>query len=129
MREGEQMNYTLNNMADPSGTSLMDTVRVAPARLVKIFGMPAECDEYKVSGRYVFVSDSGQIFTVYDWKETNLYDDKSAPSPAQYWSFEKDMRIHIGGKDKSDDFKMWLEKKIKLHMVQEIQERIKKEYG
>ena len=67
--------YYLAPDADTNWTCRLDEIRVAPRRLVAVFGPPAKVDGYKVSGEYVFSDAAGSVFTVYDWKSTTLYED------------------------------------------------------
>jgi len=65
--------FKRNEDARVGGTSLAGYVDVSPARLIEVFGAPAEADEFKVSMTYTFEDAEGRIFTVYDWKATTLY--------------------------------------------------------
>lgn len=59
-----------------NGTSLKGHVTCSYNDLVKIFGYPnAPSDDYKVSTSWVLEDDKGNVHTIYDYKETNLYDD------------------------------------------------------
>ena len=50
------------------GTSRMGDMNVRYKDLVLAFGEPAESDEPKVSGEWVFVEEeSGEVFTLSDW--------------------------------------------------------------
>jgi hypothetical protein len=50
----------------------MGEVQVAPALIVRRFGLPGPGDDYKVSGEYVFIDQNGEPFVVHDWKSTSL---------------------------------------------------------
>ncbi len=91
------MTFKLDMDGDHRGTSLRGYVNVVPAELVKRFGKPKESDGYKVSGEYLFVDEDGNVFTVYDWKDTNLYDDPNAQTPAKLWGRTDSYQFHIGG--------------------------------
>jgi hypothetical protein len=102
------MTIKLNNDADVCGTSLIGHVNTSYAKLVKAFGEPIESDGYKVSGEWVFEDDDGNVFTLYDWKSTNLYD-PGYPSISEFRA-RPEARFHIGGNNKSAvlDFERWL---------------------
>jgi hypothetical protein len=109
--------FRLTSDVPPDGTHLLDEVFVAPNRLVSEFGPPADGDEYKVSGMYVFTGPGGEIFTVYDWKATTLFFDGEddgeeclAPTREQFWASTNSEELHIGGKSEKllDAFKKWL---------------------
>lgn len=88
--------FRLDNDADIIGTSFhMVTVKVNPQNLIEILGKPQDCDEYKISGMWVFTNGDA-VFTVYDWKATNLYDE-IYPSSQEYWS-KSMVELHIGHK-------------------------------
>lgn len=109
--------FRLTPDAPASGTHLLDTVLVPPARLVAVFGPPAEGDGYKVSGEYAFTGPTGEVFTLYDWKATSLFDDgveegeeNDLPTPDEFWANPHPEEFHIGGKAKRRvaAFKQWL---------------------
>ena len=86
-----------------NGTSGMGNIQVAPADLVLAFGQPGESDGFKVSGEYTFHDEESDIvFTMYDWKRTNLYGGQTAPSPEEFWAQTKPTTINIGGNHKGD---------------------------
>ena len=89
--------FKLDDNASIHGTHLIAYVTMIPSELVKRFGEPKESDGYKVSGEYVFTSDHGRVFTLYDWKSTNLYDDKDAISPKELWASKEPFQFNIGG--------------------------------
>ena len=76
-----------------------------------LFGPPEEGDQYKVSTEWTFKGEGG-IFTIYDWKATDLYGDEYSSVeefrslPAYEW--------HIGAANKESAlrFKAWVEKKL-----------------
>jgi hypothetical protein len=61
-----------------------------------LFGEPTSADEYKVSTEWRLKDENGQVFAVYDWKETNLYGD-GLPSPEKFREENRLMDWHIGG--------------------------------
>lgn len=103
------------------GTYFRDRIMVSPKRLVEVFGPPLGGDGYKVSGTYAFTDEAGHVFTVYDWKETSLFDDglregeeSSAPTPEEFWGNWNPEVLHIGGRDAGDveAFKQWLTEQL-----------------
>ena len=57
-----------------------------------------ESDEYKVSGEWIFESETGDVVTLYDWKSTDLYD-TDLPSVEEFRQ-ESRYDFHVGAKDK-----------------------------
>jgi hypothetical protein len=113
--------FRLSPEADTNETFGHGEILLAPARLVARFGPPSEGDGYKVSGCYSFSDDAGNVYTVYDWKNTSLFDDqlqagqKSAfPGPRAFWAGEKKVSLKIGGRSGGDveAFKEWLLAKV-----------------
>ena len=105
--------YRINNNANDGGTSLAGYITCSYARLVELFGEPIESDGYKVSGEWIFTDTvTGDVFTVYDYKETSLYDD-NYPTVAEFRA-QPSYEWHIGAKDKqsANKFKSWLQSKI-----------------
>lgn len=105
--------FALDNDANACGTHRQAVVDVAPASLVGIFGEPGEGDGYKVSGEYKFVDNEGNVFTVYDYKATTLYDAEAWFRPSLLWASTEPFEFHIGAE--SGDVKAfvaWLESKV-----------------
>jgi hypothetical protein len=92
----------------------ISSIVVPPAKLVSLFGQPGSSDGERTSGEYVFQSESGEIFTLYDYKRTNLYDN-GLPSPNEFWSQQIPCEFSIGGTYGQDinNFVQWMESKIK----------------
>lgn len=67
-------------------------------RMIQVFGEPDPGDQYKISMEWIFTdTQTGDVFTLYDWKLTTLYDQQHC----QY--HPKDLRLipvkmNIGGK-------------------------------
>ena len=101
--------FALAPDANINGTHLQDSIMVAPQALVAAFGEPGESDGYKVSGEYVFRSDEGEVFTLYDWKMTTLYDGANTLRPHDLWDLESPIEFHIGGNTGAGEFKEWLQ--------------------
>jgi hypothetical protein len=90
-----------------NGTSRMGEMQVSYKDLVLAFGEPMESDGYKVSGEWIFIDeDNGEVFTIYDWKSTNLYD-SDAPSVETFRSLNHPVTFNIGGNHKGsvEEFK------------------------
>tara|TARA_A200000159_G_scaffold163425_1_gene189606 strand:- start:448 stop:768 length:321 start_codon:yes stop_codon:yes gene_type:complete len=104
--------FRLNQEANTNGTHRQSEVKIAPARLIEIFGQPVECDGYKVSGEYIFEGPDGQVFTLYDWKCTTLYDPYYGVSPQDFWSQTIQRDFNIGGHSYAGDFVEWLKRKV-----------------
>lgn len=109
--------FELNQTADAAGTHRIGEIQLPPKRLVDVFGMPGEGDGYKVSGLFVFSDTAGNIYTVYDWKATSLYDDGMEPgdeeyaiTPDDFWSNWNPDSLQIGGTENCDleAFRSWL---------------------
>lgn len=94
------MNIKCNNNADRNGTSLQGYITLSFADLVATFGQPEESDGYKVSTEWTFEADNGQVFALYDYKDTNLYD-KGLPSVEQFRAL-RSFEWHIGANGNSD---------------------------
>lgn len=108
------MTFKLDNDIDIGGTSRTAGIRLVPAVLVKRFGPPREADGYKVSGEYVFTDDEGNVYTLYDWKATDVYA-YDMPSARILWGSSKPFEFHIGSRqDAAEDIealKTWLAEK------------------
>ena len=96
------------------GTSRMGYMDVRYKDLVLAFGEPEESDDHKVSGEWVFVEEeSGEVFTIYDWKSTNLYDSEY-PSVERFRNCNHEVQFNIGGNHKGsvERFKSLILKQI-----------------
>lgn len=99
---------------DIAGTALLAEVSLTPRYLALSYGPPDAGDGIRVSGIYAFVSDAGEVFTVYDYKTTSLWDpDGSLPAPEAFWSSDDAVTLSVGGHSTSDysAFVQWLEDK------------------
>jgi hypothetical protein len=68
------MKYTLG--ADSCGTWSQGEITLPYAAIVAVLGEPTDDgDGYKVSTHWALKFEDGTIATLYDWKETELYDD------------------------------------------------------
>lgn len=114
--------FKLDLTANSGGTHRIGEIALSPARLVARFGPPRRCDEYKVSGLYAFTDDLGNVYTLYDWKATTLYNDHELdgyepilPTPEKFWSNPHFAEFSIGGRDDCDieAFSNWLAVEVK----------------
>lgn len=99
---------------DLNGTSLCGYVEASYAQLKALLGEPnADGDGYKVSTEWVCTFED-KTFTLYDYKETNLYDDKDAPSVEEFRAL-KSYDWHIGGNSRegAERFKVAIQKAIR----------------
>ena len=91
-------------------------LRASPSRLVEVFGRPTRggSDVYKVSGEYYFQDKEKNVFYIYDWKQTSLYD-KDYPTPKCFWSFDGKVELGIGGNGNGSviNFQSWLIDRLK----------------
>lgn len=106
------MKFELDNDADRSGTSLQGYFTASYADLSRLFGEAADSDGYKVSSEWTFVSEDGEVFALYDYKETSLYD-RDNPSVEEFRAL-KTYDWHIGASHNSNikAFKAWLKEQI-----------------
>ena len=53
-------------------------------KLKAVFGEPGEGEGYKVSMEWLLEDSKGRLFSIYDWKMSNLYDENEGGlSPAE----------------------------------------------
>lgn len=83
----------------PYNTAFIGYLDTSFENLVKHFGLP-NCigDDYKVSTEWILKDSKGRIITIYDYKETNLYDN-GLPTVEQFRKW-KSYQWHIGGTTK-----------------------------
>ena len=86
--------YKLDFDADINMTMLKGAFTSTFPQMLKVFGKGLEGD-YKISMEWVFTDDNNNVFTVYDWKSTNLYD-RDYLSPESLWSSDEQYRFHVG---------------------------------
>lgn len=106
--------FSYSKAEDFTGTSLVEEVELTPRFLKLQFGLPGNGDGIRVSGWYVFVSDVGEVFTIYDYKQTSLWDPESdLPTPDEFWSSDNVETLSVGGKPGTDynSFVQWIEHK------------------
>ena len=103
--------YKLNPNADINGTYKVATLQTTFGQLLAVFGMPEESDGYKSSGDWMFSSDDGDTFTIYDWKATSLYD-SSLPSVEEFRRSTRLVEFSVGGRGDASKFLSWVSWKI-----------------
>jgi hypothetical protein len=98
---------------DAGGTSLRGETRLPPAFLVKRFGKHDGGDGIRSSGGWTFVGESGEVFTLYEWRCTTLSNGPGSGSPTirGFWASWQPVQFHIGGASGSDwqAFRRWLQ--------------------
>ncbi len=96
------------------GGHLLGEVSASYAQLVALLGKPnSDGDDYKVTTEWIVKdSQTGQFFTLYAWKATRKYDDKSAPTVAKFRKLPS-YDWHIGGTADPSAFKAWI-----LYMIE-----------
>jgi hypothetical protein len=99
--------YKLNPYADINGTYKVATLKTTFGQLLAVFGMPEESDGHKSSGDWLFSSDNGDTFTIYDWKATNLYD-SSLPSVEDFRRSAEVVEFSVGGRGDASQFLSWV---------------------
>lgn len=99
--------------ASAGGTSLRGETTLPPAFMVKRFGKHDGGDGIRSSGGWTFVGESGEVFTVYEWRCTTLSNGRGSGSPTvrEFWSSWEPVKLHIGGIPDSDwqSFRKWLQ--------------------
>lgn len=110
--------YRLNPQVDTSDIDSLTLFEFPPAGLVDLFGDVTDTDGYKISRRHTFIGDRGEIFTVYDWKQTTLYrgPDSGAPTPEEFWHSRELKVLRVGGRAGSNPhrFVKWLQGQYEL---------------
>ena len=102
--------YQVNPDASISGTSFHGTTIAATTKqLEDAFGPSHEGDGYKVSHEWDFEDDEGNVFTLYAWKDTYMYDPgygMPGPNDVRQWH----VGSHGGGES---DFADWVREQLK----------------
>lgn len=99
--------YKLKPNANIDGTFKQAELHTTFPELLALFGMPEESDGYKSSGDWIFESNKGDVFTIYDWKSTNLYD-PSLPSVDTFRRSPAVVTFSVGGRGDVADFLSWV---------------------
>lgn len=99
-----------NPDADVCGTSLKGRIQTSYAQLVEAFGEPIQGDGYKVSGEWVFSGLDGEVFTIYDWKSTDLYDEQALS--VEEFRAQPSAEFNVGGSKPAFEFIDWVNSKL-----------------
>lgn len=97
----------------PVSTCLQDSVTASYKDLVKVLGEPnGDSDGYKVSTEWLFENNKGQIVTLYDYEETDLYSSEN-PSVEKFRA-RKSYDWHIGAhtEEQAKEFRLWLKERL-----------------
>jgi len=98
--------------ASIAGTSRVGNFRATYKELFDLFGEPVESDGYKVSTEWK-VRYFEKIYTIYDYKETNLYSDE-LPSVEEFRSDKNPKLWGVGGFAYSELFILELHRQLTL---------------
>jgi len=113
--------YKCNPSADISGTGSLTVLEFPPKYLVQRFGRPSATRNSRVSGIYVFTTDRGETFTVYDLRRTAARGDNGPDTSktAAFWQSEEPAFLYVGGKQGSNPrpFVRWLIGESELRMT------------
>jgi hypothetical protein len=101
---GARTQFTvMKNDEGTVGSALMGRLNeVRYSTLVALFGEPLEGDENKVSGEWIVRDADGNLLTIYDWKETDLWD-SDLPSVEEFRKVADGRYGHdwnVGGKNR-----------------------------
>lgn len=106
---GKDTSFKKTSPGKEIGTYLLGTINTSYENLVKLFGEPQ--DKFystdvdiadKVSNMWILEDEEGRVYTIYDYKATNLfYDD--LPSPEELRKLSS-FSWHIGGKEPKEGF-------------------------
>jgi hypothetical protein len=93
--------FKVDSKAAVGGTHLQGYFNATYSELVDAFGEPEIMNNYKVSTEWAFSADNGAVFTLYDYKDTNLYS-RELPSPEAFRlrHMTKEYGWHLGAHDK-----------------------------
>ena len=107
--------YALAPDADSGGTHWHADILLPPAAVIRRFGPAGRGDDFKVSQFWIF-RKGDLVFTLYDWKSTNLYE-PGLFSPDELWACDEPLDLHIGSKEPATPedvaaFAAWLEDEV-----------------
>jgi hypothetical protein len=116
--------FRLDRTAKAGGTSLRGETKLPPAFMVRRFGKHDGGDGIRSSGGWTFVSGSGEVFTVYEWRCTTLSNGRGSGSPTvrEFWASWEPVKLHIGGFPNSDwqAFRRWLQAEYRTSRKGEV---------
>jgi hypothetical protein len=110
--------FRVNN-ASSFGASLRGEVLLPPAFMIERFGDQRGGDRTNCSGSWMFESETGEVFTVYDWHCTSQPDCliSGLPTIEEFWASWEPFALHIGGMPGSDwqAFRRWLQAECRAY--------------
>jgi hypothetical protein len=87
----------ISSKLDAYGTSFHGTIAtVNPRTFAQFMGDDYLSDDYKISRMWI-CKFKGKVYTVYDWKSTDLYAN-GLPCVQDFWSVDRGEHLHIGSK-------------------------------
>jgi hypothetical protein len=103
------------------GTSWRGDVMLPPAFMIERFGDERSGSDTHTSGSWLFESDAGEVFTVYDWHctlECNVLTG-GWPTIEEFWASREPIAFHIGGMPESEwqKFREWLQTQYWLYCM------------
>lgn len=108
--------FKLNQNINIHGTSFHNTtITIEPNVLIGIFGS-TDGDGYKCANEWIFLGQDGKPYTLYDYKQTSLYD-YSLPDPLSPMYLNSKIEFHIGSHGN---------KKMEEKLVEFIEQQIQK---
>ena len=111
--------FRLDMTTSAGGTSLRGETKLPPAFMMKQFGTRSGGDGIRTSGGWIFVKDSGEVFTVYEWRCTTLSNGRGSGSPTvrEFWASWVPVKLHIGGIPDTDwqAFRRWLQAEYRAY--------------
>jgi hypothetical protein len=112
--------YELVSSYLANGSHLFAEIFLIPLAVIQTFGKGSPGDEYKVSKEWVF-RKGNLIFTLYDWKLTDLYDG-GMWTPDELWASGEPFDLHVGSKEPAtlEDVTAFTDYLVKATSVEKI---------
>jgi hypothetical protein len=119
------MNFIkLDKAAEFKAAGRTGTLTIAPADMERVFGKATwaihsrEGGDGKVDREWQFRAEDGQVYRVYAYKATSLYD-STYPAPTEFWSRETLAELSIARGEDTQSFKEWVYARVhNRHKVQ-----------
>ena len=109
--------FKLNQNINIHGTSFHNTtITIEPGVLIETFGA-SEGDDYKCAHEWSFLGQDGKPYTLYDYKQTSLYDSR-LPDPLSPIYLNSKIEFHIGSRGDKE-----MEEKLVEFIKQKIVEK------
>ena len=89
--------YCQTSPDEAAGTHFYAETVIAPAAVVRCFGDGDQGDGCKISRNWVF-RKGDLVFTLYDWKSTDLYE-RGTWTSEEMWSSKEPFPLHIGSRE------------------------------